>query len=270
MVYLSCVTALFLERGLHEPAFMRHFTYWSLLLSWVWTVGWLAAIAAKPRAVPESGSEAEADSDDESESNTLRPHAEHLPVFRAEAVYLALTAFPVLGILTTVAVLITALPLFDNGMIEAQVEDVPLSVANVANLLIHYLPLALMALLVVGTWPSTAEAVGTSVAALTTVIGHKGATFMRVAVAVVVAGGVPGAFAAMYAALFDFTVEYDANVSPGPVFAVGLVALVLLVGVHIIASGKAAACSNFAPQPPQVSSSQPPSEPPRSWANAVQ
>ena len=283
LVYLLAVGGLFTERSLHEPGFMRHFTYWSLALSWVWAATWFGLIAAassfgcafwghssdtepEPEAESESvsdsasASESASNSDSESdpavlvqsqatETTTLTRHRPQTwepkdpkggACFFPEAVFLALSAMPVLGILTTVAVLITALPLFDNGMIEAQVEDVPLSVANVANITIHYLPLALMALLVVGIWAGPAAVIGTSVAALRPVVGHSAVTFLRIAIATVLAAGVPGAFAAMYAALFDFTVEYDANVSPGPVFAVGLVALVVLVGVHIISSGKAA------------------------------
>ena len=231
-VYAVLVLGLFVERSLREPGFVRHFTYWSLAASLVWAVSWLVVIA-KGAVRAERGSATTA---------TTSTTAEFTP----EAVFLAFTALPVLGILTTVGILITALPLFDNSMIEAQVEDVPLSVANAANLGIHYLPLVVMALLVVATWPAVAGAIGVACARLEAVTGTGPVLALRVGTAVVLAAGVPGAFAAMYAAVFDFTVEYDAHVDPAAVFSVGLIGLVLLTGIHFLSSGKALSSARIA------------------------
>lgn len=198
-VYLVLVAGLFAERAVHEPAFLRHFTYWSLALSWVWAAGWVALCVTHPGL---------------------------------EGVWLATTGVSVLGVLVSVAVLITALPLFDSSIIASQTDGLPLAQANAANLALHYAPLVVLGLTFVRAWEVVTPVVGASTGVALAVLGPWPTRALQVAVAATAALAVPGAFAALYSSILDFTQEYEVHVNPRHVHAVGLAALCVLALAH--------------------------------------
>jgi hypothetical protein len=206
----GAVLALFLGwRLVGGDLALYHFTYWGLLLSFGLSVTWVG-VCVVDTAAGRSGA-----------SNSW------------EAAVLALVGPFVFGVLFLVAVLITAVPIMDPGIVEAQGGDTQLGLVNFYNLMMHYLPLFVFGLTLVTRWPVARRYLAAM--GLGGPPGGSGAQapaqgLVAEALVAVLALLLPFTVATMYTSLFDFNDAYGVDIVHSWAYAVGYVTAVCYYG----------------------------------------
>jgi hypothetical protein len=234
--YALALATFLVSRVVIGELALYHFTYWGLILSLVLSVTWVAtSIVDHLRGVAGL-------------------------VQGLEAAVLALGAPPVVGVLTLVGVLITAVPIMDPAIVEAQGGDLQLGLINFYNLLMHYLPIFVFGICLASRW-SLASAYYATLGRHLGAKGVKGLRGRESSPTAAVYGGpdgdpddqtsllssspeaavvvhrkplmralvlhlallLPFTIANLYTSLFDFNKEYGVDIVPVRAFAVGLV-----------------------------------------------
>ena len=133
--YVVTVLGLFMYRWMTNTFSMHHFTYWGLSLSCLFALAWISGAALDAQAEPSS-----------------RGVGSPLVANSLEGAVLVFGAVPTLGVLVCVAALISAVPILDINIVEAQAEGHPLGVVNAVNLAMHYVPPALLLFVLHQRW----------------------------------------------------------------------------------------------------------------------
>jgi len=229
--YVVTILGLFFYRCMTNTFSMHHFTYWGLSISCLFAIAWIVAnvIDTQRKSI--------------SDPSPL--------VARAfEGALLVFGAVPALGTLVCVAALISAVPMLDIGIVEAQAEGHPLGVVNAVNLAMHYIPPVLLLFVLHTRWvifsahlkyfltellpeqPPHAQAqeptpdpeyesvlVPSPVPTLVTPTKPLTVTIYVVSTAIVC----PLCIAGMYTSTFDFNEAYGVRIEPISIHAVGIV-----------------------------------------------
>ncbi len=175
--YAALLSAVIIQRASTRELSLTHFTYWGLLLSLLLALAWLTAMAL------------------DGATWTGRVPPGDLPT--REGLLLVGASVPVLGVLFSVATLITAMPILDVSIIVSQGGDTSLAIINVANIAIHYLPPVVMVIVLHMRWA---------------LVG-------------------PLAIATIYSSTIDFNAAYGVRVSPLAVYGVALGTLATFAAV---------------------------------------
>jgi len=201
---MAVFIAFFMERAMHEPSFMRHFTYWVLMLSTVFAVVWVVAIGADAKGDPSQP------------RGQSFPEARDPPPISSwamsnESAVLTVFLFPVVACLLMVMLLIVALPLFSSEMIEKQTEGMDLGVANAANFVIHTVPFMLFG----GMGIIRRHEIRQAATFMTTLVrqrfGDKGVFKVQSAVCATNSIVGPTSLACLYVSFFNPNTEYTAD-----------------------------------------------------------
>ena len=230
--YVVTILALFFYRCMTNTFSMHHFTYWGLSISCVFALAWLTSNVI----------------DTQLPSIT---DASPLVARGFEGAVLVFGAVPTLGILVCVATLISAVPMLDIGIVEAQAEGHPLGVVNAVNLAMHYVPPALLVFVLHERWvvfaahlkftltgllpdqlpPFNAVVFGMDAEAdADSDVEHYrrnqpiSATNPLIVTIYVVCTAIvcPLCVAGMYTSTFDFNVAYGVKIAPISIHAVGI------------------------------------------------
>ena len=187
MVLVAIISAFFVERMVDEPAFMRHFTYWSLLAMTLFSAAWVVCIGAD-----------------------VRNGRAGAPV-TFEAMVLLLFLFPVVALLAGVMVLIQIIPLLSPDMIPKQTQGMDLGVANLANFIIHVVPFLVYWGMVVWMRRTVRAAADAMAGPVGTVCGPYVEGSMKLAVTTTCGFVAHMGLAVLYVSFFNVNKEYTAT-----------------------------------------------------------